>query len=65
MTLRSLCVLAAAGALTIGLSGCGKLGTLEPDPERRRRLLDDAVLEFTNAIQMRPCGRWHRRTWIS
>jgi|GEM_PF-553649 len=31
-----------------------KLGTLEEDQERRRKLLDDAVLEFKTAIAMRP-----------
>lgn len=55
MTLRSLCVLAAAGALALGLSGCGKLGTLErpgplfggksdadagPEPTRQVRTID-------------------------
>lgn len=31
-----------------------KLGTMEDEPEKRRKLLDDAVLEFRKAIEMRP-----------
>lgn len=31
-----------------------KLGTMEDDSEKRRKLLDDAVLEFKKAIRMRP-----------